>query len=399
MIPPVFRYGGFRLFWFGIAFSAIGTQATAAANLWQIQDITDSTLAVGVVSLLQGIAVVFIGPLGGGLADRWDRRRLLQAAQASSLLSSVLLAALTFTHHIAPLWIYGAGTVVAVAATFDGPARQSLVPAVVPREHVVDAFALLIPAQQIARFAGPAIAGILIALWGAGAVYTFDVVSYVALIVTLAFIGFEKMEPRIPQPLTHAVIEGFQYVRGRPLIWQLIALDISATFFAAYRALLPALARDVFAVGAAGYGILSAAPAVGAIFGSGTVYRLRAMRRKGVLVLASTAAYALGAAVLGYVPAFAVAVGITAALGFFDAIAQTIRQAAVQLDTPDRLRGRVTSVYQMASRGGPALGQAQLGAVAAAIGPAPALAIGGGLCLLYSAWLALTGTTVRRYEG
>ncbi|MDE3113561.1 MAG: MFS transporter [Chloroflexota bacterium] len=399
MIPPVFRYGGFRLFWLGIAFSAIGTQATAAANLWQIQDITDSTLAVGIVSLLQGISVIFLGPLGGGLADRWDRRRLLQAAQASSLLSSVLLAALTFTHHIAPAWIYVAGTVVAAAATFDGPARQSLVPAVVPKERVVDAFALLIPAQQLARFAGPAIAGILIALWGAGAVYTFDVVTYVALIVTLGFIGFEKMEPRVPQPLTHAIVEGFEYVRGRPLIWQLISLDVSATFFAAYRVVLPALARDVFAVGAAGYGLLSAAPAVGAIFGSGIVYRLRTMRRKGVLVLAATTAYAVCAALLGYVPAFAVAVVVTAALGFFDAVAQTIRQAVVQVETPDRLRGRVTSVYQMASRGGPALGQAQLGAVASVVGPQLGLAVGGALCFAYAAWLALTGTTVRRYEG
>lgn len=399
MIPPVFRYGGFRLFWLGIAFSAIGTRATAAANLWQIQELTDSTLAVGVVSLLEGVSVIFLGPLGGTLADRVDRRRLLQAAQASSLLSSILLAVLTFTGQVAPLWIYVAGTVVAAAATFDGPARQSLVPAVVPKERVVDAFALLLPAQQLARFAGPALAGILIALWGAGAVYAFDVVTYVGLIVTLAFIGFEKMEPRVPQRLSAAVIEGFQYVRGRPLIWQLIALDVSATFFAAYRVVLPALARDVFGVGAAGYGFLSAAPAVGAIFGSGTVYRLRAMKRKGVLVLTATISYAVGTLLLGYVPAFAVAVAITGALGYFDAIAQTVRQAVVQLETPDRLRGRVTAVYQMASRGGPALGQAQLGAVAAAIGPSPALAVGGALCLAYALWLSITGTTVRDYEG
>ncbi len=399
MIPPVFRYGGFRLFWLGIAFSAIGTRATAAANLWQIQELTDSTLAVGIVGLLEGVAVIFIAPLGGTLADRLDRRRLLQAAQASSLLSSVLLATLTFTHQIAPLWIYAAGTVVAAAATFDNPARQSLVPAVVPKERIVDAFSLLIPAQQLARFIGPAIAGILIALWGAGAVYAFDVVTYVGLIVTLGFIGFEKMETRIPQPLGAAVVEGFQYVRGRPLIWQLIALDVSATFFAAYRVVLPALARDVFAVGAAGYGVLSAAPAIGAIFGSGTVYRLRGMRRKGVLVLVATISYAVCAAILGYVPAFAVAVAVTGLLGFFDAVAQTIRQAVVQIETPDRLRGRVTSVYQMASRGGPALGQAQLGALAAAVGPSPALAVGGALCLAYALWLSLTGTTVRGYEG
>ena len=398
-LPPVFRYPGFRLFWLGVTLSQVGTRATAAANLWQIQDITDSTFAVGLVSLFEAIAAVGLAPLAGSITDRVDRRRLLQLAQASSLLSSVALAALSFLHLATPLWIYVAGSVVAIAATFDAPARQSLVPALVPKDRLIDAFAMLLPAAQFARLLGPAIAGVLIAIWNAGAVYAFDVVTYVVLIVTLAFIGFEKMEPRIPQPIWHSVVEGYRYVAGKPLLLQLMSLDFSATFFAAYRVVLPALARDVYQVGPQGYGILSAVPALGAILGAGTVYRLRAFKRKGVLVLAATVGYALCALALGYAPHFAIAVVLAAAIGYADAVGTAIRQALVQVETPDRLRGRVTSLYQMVSRGGPAAGQAQLGATAAALGPPLALGIGAAVCLAFTLWMAATGTTVREYEG
>jgi MFS family permease len=393
------RIPGFRLFWLGLTLTAVGSRATATANLWQIQELTDSTIAVGVVSLLEGIAVIGLAPLGGTIADRMDRRRLLQIAQATSLLSSVVLAALTFAGRIAPLWIYAAGTLVAAAATFDTPARRSLVPAIVPRERIIDAFALLQPAEQLARLAGPAIAGLLIAAYGAGAVYAFDAVTYAVLIVTLAFIGFRKMEAVIPQTLLSSMVEGFGYVRQRRLLWQLMALDFVAVFFAAYRVLLPALARDVFLVGAAGYGLLSAAPAAGAVLGAGTVYRLRNMKRKGALVLGATAAYGLAALGLGSSPAFALAVFFAGALGFFDALTVTVRHAVLQLETPDRLRGRVSSVYQMVARGGPALGQAQMGALATALGPPIALAVGAAITVGYTLWLAVLGHTVRDYEG
>ena len=114
--------------------------------------------------------------------------------------------------------------------------------------------------------------------------------------------------------------------------------------------------------------------------------------------VARTMAYAIAAIGLGYAPTFALALVLAGALGLFDAITTTIRQAVVQLETPDRLRGRVTSLYQMSARGGPALGQAQLGALATALGAPLALAVGGALTLGYAAWLALTGTTVRDYE-
>src|SRR5262249_15798702 len=153
----------------------------------------------------------------------------------------------------------------------------------------------------------------------------------------------------------------------RRLIWQLMSLDFSATFFSAYRVLLPTLARDILKVGAEGYGLLSAAPAAGAILGSAAVFRLRRVEHKGLLILGVTKAYAASAVLLAHAPVLAIAIAAAGAIGFCDAIATTLRQAVVQLDTPDNLRGRVTAAYQMVSRGGPSLGQAQMGALANAL--------------------------------
>jgi MFS family permease len=398
LLPPLFRHPGFALFWVGVAFSQIGTRATIVANLWQLQELTSSTVAVGLVSLFEAIAVIGLAPIGGTVADRMNRKRLLQIAQGAALLASIALTALTLTHTIAPLWIYAAATVVAGAAVFDTPARQSLVPALVPREQIVDAYALLIPAGNVALLVGPAIAGILIALWGAGAVYIFDVITYLALILSLSLITFARMEARIPQAFWSSVIEGFRYVRGRPLIWQLMALDLAAVLFGSYRVLLPVLARDLFQVGPAGYGLLSAAPAVGAILGAGAVYRVRAWKRKGLMVLAATMLYAVCASALGFASAFALAVIIVGGLGFFDSVAQVIRNALIQLDTPDRLRGRVTALYQMTARGGPALGQAQLGSLAALLGAPLALTAGSAITLVCAIWIAVEGKTIREHE-
>ncbi|HEV8535137.1 MAG TPA: MFS transporter [Candidatus Limnocylindria bacterium] len=398
MLPPIFRHRGFGVFWLGVVLSATGARASAAANLWQVQELTNSTLAVGLVALFEAVAIVGLAPIGGSVADWLPRRRLLQVAQASSMISSIALAGLTFAHVITPAWIYLGATVVAAAATFDTPARQSLVPAVVPRERLVDAFSLLVPGMHLARLIGPAIAGALISLWGAGSVYILDAATYGVLVVTLPFIGFREQPLSRRKALWSSVGEGFQYVRQRAVIWQLIALDLAGTLFAGYRVLLPAIARDIFAVGPVGYGFLSAAPALGAVFGAGTAYRLRTLSRRGRLAIGAAVGYGLFVIALGYVPAFALAVVCAGTIGFFDSMGATIRHATLQGATPDHLRGRVTSAYQMFSRGGTALGQAQLGAIASSLGPSLALALGGVLALTSTVAIAARGQAVRRYD-
>jgi MFS family permease len=329
-----------------------------------------------------------------------DRRTLLQITQSTSLLASIGLTVATFTGTIQPWHIYLAVIAVSAAQTFEGPARLALIPALVSRERVIDAFALTNPTRELAILLGPPLAGILIATVGPGYVYAFDALTYALLVVFLVFIAVAPIAPTARhESVTASIFEGFKYVKERRLIWQLMTLDFSATFFGAYRVILPTIARDILGVGAAGYGVLGAAPAAGAILGSAAVFRLRTFEHRGWLILGATAGYACGCIVLARAALFPVALFAATTIGFCDAMAATLRQVLVQIETPDRLRGRVTAAYQMVSRGGPSLGQAQMGAVAAQLGAPLALTLGASVTLLYAATLSLRGRTIRRYKG
>ncbi|MCI2421011.1 MFS transporter [Saccharopolyspora sp. K220] len=397
-IPVVLRNRDFDLYWGGVVLSQIGTRGAVAANLYQVYELTRSTLQVGMVGLAQAVALLVLSPLGGVLADRMDRRRLLQWTQGVALVVSAVLAAVTFAG-VATTWMVATSALLATAAaTFDQPARQALIPALVPRDRLVDAFALLNPSRELAVLVGPALAGVLIAAWGAGAVYAFDAITYAAMVVMLAMIKIPPLIPDKPHaPILASLREGAAYVRGRPLIWQLMGLDLAATVFGAYRVLLPAYALDVLHAGPTGYGLLSAAPSAGALIGSVLVFRLVRSQRSGVIVLISTAVYGLIVAGLAQSTVFGVALVLAGLLGVADALATTIRHAAVQVETPDGLRGRVSAIYQMSSRGGPAIGDTVIGAAAGVLGPVAALTVGGLVPVLASV-AASTSPVVRGYS-
>jgi MFS family permease len=379
-VPPVLRHRDFNLYWFGVIFSQIGTRGTVAATLYQVYTLTRSVTTTGLVGLAQAAALLVLSPLGGAYADRLDRRRLLQAAQATALVSVVLTTA---------------------AATFDQPARQALIPAMIPRSELPQAFALLNPSRELAVLTGPALAGLFIAIQGPGLMYAFDAVTYLVLIIVLALVHTPRLVPDRPHlSVWSSMHQGAVFVRSRPMIWLLMSLDLSATLFGAYRVVLPALALDVLHVGPAGYGLLSAAPSAGALFATYTVFRVVGRtRRLGRVLLYSTMGYGVGVLLLAQSHVFALALVGGVVLGGFDAMATTIRQAAVQLQTPDSLRGRVSSIYQMASRGGPALGDLNIGWIAGALGPVGALTIGGLVPIAYGGVLLLRGGRVREYAG
>jgi MFS family permease len=398
-VPALLRNRDFDLYWSGVVLSEIGSRGTFAANLFHIYTLTGSTLQTGLVGLFQAGALVVLSPLGGAYADRLQRRRLLQVTQAFSLLVSLALALLTVAGTIAPWQILVSVLLNTAAETFDRPARQSLIPALVRREDLVNAFALLNPSREVAILVGPALAGLLIAVFGPEAMYLTDVVSYAVMVVVLQFVRVPATAPSATHVSIIANIrEGFAWLRHRPLILQLIGLDLSCSLFAAYRALLPALATDVLGVGATGYGVLSAAPSAGALIGSALLLRLVRTTRSGHIILGATAAYGAAAIVLAQAPAFALAVVGAMGLGLFDAMHTTIRHATVQLEVPDEIRGRVTSTYQIASRGGPALGDLNVGAVAGVIGPVTALTLGGTVPIVTTLAVLFRGRRIREYQ-
>lgn len=398
-VPAVLRYRDFDLYWGGVILSQIGTRGAVAANLYQVYELTGSTAKVGLVGLAQAAALLVLSPLGGVVADRLDRRRLLQWTQGIALAVSVALAFVSLTGVVTAWMVVVSALLATAAATFDQPARQALIPAMVPRERLVDAFALLNPSRELAILAGPAIAGVLIAVGGAGAVYVLDAFTYAALVVILGLLRVPPLRHDKPHAsLLESLREGASYVCRRPVIWQLMGLDLSATVFGAYRVILPAFAVDILGVGATGYGLLSAAPSAGALLGSVLVFRLVRSRRSGIIVLVSTAAYGAMVIALAQSRTFGLALLFAGLLGVADALATTVRHAAVQIETPDGLRGRVSSIYQMASRGGPAIGDTVIGAAAGALGPVSALTVGAAVPIVASLATAVGGPTIRDYS-
>ena len=387
----------FRLYWFGVVFSQLGVRGTIAVNLFHVFELTGSTALVGVVGLSQAVALLLLSPLGGAFADRFDRRRLLQVTQLISMLVTLALAIVTLVDIVEPWHIYVSVVLNTAAASFDQPARQALIPAMVPPEQLKNAFALLNPSREVAILVGPALGGVLTAAAGPEAMYFFDAVTYAVLVAVLAMLHVPPLRAEPSGSLWASIAEGVSFVRGRPVILQLMALDLSAMLFGAYRVVLPELATDVLDVGPTGYGFLVAAPSAGALLGSAAIFRMKG-QREGPVVLAATASYGLMCILLARSPAMALALLAALGIGFSDAVATTIRHAAVQLETPDALRGRVSSIYQMASRGGPALGELNIGAVAGALGPVTALTIGGLVPIGASALLAARNSRVRELE-
>ncbi len=400
-IAEVLRNRDFDLYWVGVVFSQIGTRGTVAANLYHVYHLTDSVTQTGLVGAAQAVALLLLSPLGGVVADRWDRRRLLQGAQAVAMVVAGGLAVVTIAGRVQAWQVVLSVMLTTAAATFDQPARQALIPALVPRHQLPQAFALINPSREIAVLLGPALAGVLIGLGGPALMYAVDAVTYAALVVVLQLLRVSGVGGAgTHQSLWRQLVQGASFVRHRRIIWMLMTLDLSATLFGAYRVVLPALCATVFGVGPQGYGLLSAAPSAGALLATYAVFRVvDRTRRIGRVLLVSTVLYGLSNIVLAQAHLFAIAVAAGGVIGAFDAMATTIRHAAVQLETPDDLRGRVSSIYQMSSRGGPALGDTLIGAVAGVLGPVSALTLGGLVTAIYAGAFLLRPNPVRAYRG
>jgi MFS family permease len=398
--PPALRHRDFNLYWFGVVFSQIGTRGTVAANLYQVYLLSRSTTITGMVGLAQAVSLLVLSPLGGAYADRLDRRRLLQATQLLALVVAGALTVLTEAGRATTVEVLASVLLTTAAGTFDQPARQALIPAMVPREELPQAFALLNPSRELAVLLGPALAGLLIAAHGPGLMYAVDAATYAVLVVVLGFIRTPRLVPEARRrSVWRDIVDGAAFVKGRPVVWLMMSLDLSATLFGAYRVVLPALALTVLHAGPTGYGLLSAAPSAGALIATYPVFRVMARSTSlGGVVLAASAGYGLATLALAQSPGLTLALAAGLLIGAFDALATTIRQAAVQLETPDTMRGRVSAIYQMASRGGPALGDVNIGWVAGFLGPVAALSWGSVVPIVYAGLHYARNSRVNQYS-
>jgi MFS family permease len=398
------RSRNFRLLWSGQFVSFAGTQMQHAAVLWHVSLLAPpgrKALALGIVGLVRILPIIVFSMVSGVVADALDRRRLMLVTQVTMGAFSAAMAVLTFSGAVSLWHVYLLAALGSAASAFDQPARQSLIPSLVPREDLANAISLNMIMVQMAAVGGPSLAGLVIAGLGIGWAYAFDALSFGAAILSLVLMR------DVPQTLPAqraeislaAALEGLRFVFSSALIRSTMLLDFFATFFSSAIALLPIFAQDVLHVGARGYGWLYGAPAVGAVSASAVMVRIvDRVERRGWLLIAAVMCYGLATVGFGMSRSFWLTFFCLAMIGASDTVSTVLRNVIRQLATPDRLRGRMTSVNMIFFQGGPQLGELESGLLAQWIGAPLAVVTGGIGCLAATGVLASATPVLRRYR-
>jgi len=401
--------------------SLVGTQMQNAAIDWHVWILTRSPLALGFVGLVRIVPIVVLSLVGGLVADRRDRRKVLLVTQSTMTLVALALAAVTLLGRDSVALVYLLTALTSAAGAFDNPSRQSLIPRLVPKDDLPGALAVMLSTFQLASIGGPALTGLVLAgaagagpggpshahTGGLSLIYLLNAVSFLGVLLTLVTLKTSgevvRGEGGAPEHPISSLKEGLGFVFSTPILVWTMTLDFFATFFAGSMSLLPIFADQVLRAGPAGYGWLRAAPGIGALLGS-VWSSVRGVRhRQGRVFLWAVAAYGATTIVFGLSRSLVLTFAALALVGLSDTISTVVRQTVRQLVTPDALRGRMTSVNMIFFMGGPQLGELEAGFVAslfasAALGASVAVVSGGVGTLLVVAFVAARAKVVRDYD-
>jgi MFS family permease len=362
-----------------------------AAIHWHIRELTGTPdpMALGFIGLARILPVILFSLFGGAFADTFNRRSILFVTQTSMALTAAALAWLTFNGS-AQIWhIYLLTGISAAAVAFDGPARQAIVPNLVPAKDLPSAFSLNSIAFNTGAVIGPVLSGVVIATLGQGYTYFFNAISFLGVILALVFIG------NIPQDLhkasgisLQAITDGIKFIVSRKIILSTMVMDFFATFFSSANTMMPIVARDILNVGEVGYGWLVSAQSMGSVTAGVVISQLPGIRRQGQIFQAAVTVFGLATIAFGLSNTFALAFITLLIIGAADTVSTIIRNTIRQLQTPDHIRGRMTSINQIFFQGGPQLGEVEAGLVASALG-VPFAIISGGIGTIVAAGLIM----------
>jgi MFS family permease len=392
------RHRNFQLFFSGQIISLVGTWMQTVAEAWLVYRLTGSSALLGLLGFVSQFPIFLLSPLAGLAADRWPKQRVVIATQVSSMTLAFTLAALTLTHRINVWEIITLATLLGTVNAFDVPARQSFLIEMVGREDLLNAIALNSSMFNGARVAGPAVAGLLVAWIGEGWCFLLNGVSYLAVIAGLFMMrmGKSHAEHDGATPL-EKLREGLRFVRSTlPIRALLILLGVVSFMALPFAVLMPIFADRILGGGASAYGTLMGAVGVGAMFGALGIAVRAQLRGLGSVV--AYCAMGLGVSLILFSASrwywvswtFLVAVGFTMMMQF------TATNTLIQAMVPDKLRGRVMSLYAMMFLGMTPLGSLLAGAVAGRIGAPITVAVGGAASVISGAiffrkWPALRG--------
>jgi MFS family permease len=399
-IEPLRESRDLRLLSLGNFVSGLGTQAALVALPYQLYVQTHSTFLTGLLGAFELLPLVTMALLGGALADRVDRRRLLLADQVALVALSGGLALSVYAGHPPLLVLYVLGGLLAGAGAVQNVARSAIVPNVVAPAHLRGALALTFGLYQLTMVIGPAVGGVLIATSGVATTFTVDAVSCLAMVAAALAIG-----PQPPHRESHdapgvreSIGQGLRFVRGNRALLGSFGIDLMAMTFGMPRALFPALSLTVYHAGAEGTGILLASVSAGATVAALTTGWLEHARRLGLIVIGAVAVWGGAIALAGAVGTLWAAAALLAAAGAADSVSAVCRSVINQTVTPDEMRGRMSSVYSLVVTSGPRLGDIESGLVASLRGVRFSVISGGLVCLAGTALFLVAFPALSQYD-
>ncbi len=383
-------YRNFRLFWFGQIISLTGTWMHSAAQGWLVLKLTDSPFYLGLVGSAASMPILLFTLAGGVAADRFPKRKILLMTQTILMILAFTLAVIVTTGVVTVWHVLAIAFLIGTTCAFDIPSRQSFLIEMVGKKSLINAIALNSTAFNGARIIGPAIAGMLIGYIGLEACFYINSLSFLAAIIALLKMKFDNEQGKAPEKpgVRKELIEGIKYIFSEPKIHTLIiSVGIISFFGFPYITFLPVYARDILKTGAAGLGILMGCSGAGAFTGGVILATRGDYGRKGVLLAVSGITFASALLIFS----FSGVVWLSYIMLFFVGLA-AINQIAtanslIQLNVPDRLRGRVMSSFTMVFLGLATLGNFAIGSLAYYVGTQAALGIGAKFCLLGMIWL------------
>jgi MFS family permease len=391
------RHLNFRYLWTGTVLMSAGQWIQQVTLGWLLYDLTGSSVLLGALNGVRALPFLVAGPIAGVAADRMDRRRLMLNTQYVLIVTALGMGVLVASGYLQPWHLFVFTLMTGIAWAFNEPVRQSLVPAMVPKEELMNAVALNSIGFNLNKVLGPAVGGVLIAAFGASGNFFVQSAAYAGVLVMVYWM-------RVPQTSEEArkssalanLKEGFAYVWSNPTIFALMAAAYVPRIFAVpYQALMPVFQKDVLGVGPGGLGLLMAAPGVGAVLSVLTLTSAFDVRRKGLLLL--WCLICLGGFLIAFsrITSFPLALVALVGVGACQIMFMATTNTLLQLLVPDALRGRVMSLY-MLDRGLMPVGAMMAGVAAHLIGAPATVAIMGGIVIALALVVAWRVPRLRR---
>ena len=356
----------FRILWSGLIFSNVGGQVQMIAESWLILQMTNSPLALGIMSLCFGVPMIVLPMFGGAVADHFDRITVLKFTQSEEVIVPLILAGIIATGHLHVWMLYVGAILGGSMLAFDNPARSALLPGLVPPEDLMNAMALMSAVWTGALLLGPAIGGVLLGTLGAAWLFAINGITTIAALAAIYSLrDVRNRKEGGSEPALQRLIGGVRFALANRGVFSLLGLTLATGLLGrSYSTLLPVFARDLWHTGPSGYGLLLMAPGAGALIGAFGVAALGDIKAKGRFVVIANSIYCAALLLFALVPPFAIGMALLVVAGLASTAFGAALGTMLQFATPGALRGRVMSLYTIAVIGGPSLGGLLGGALA-----------------------------------